>query len=387
MSVFESERSKDGDELRRLLAESNSEGVRQRAARALGDIDDRAAVEALIVAAREDDSETVRAAAVEGLDRHGEAAIEALLAAADGDARDMLDDDLPAMRMAAAAAVGRRDHPGATSALLELVEDDHWRVRARAIRALGEIGDPRAVGAVAAAAGDERGVVRRAAATALGDLGGPEARDPLVALLDDGVASVRAAATRALGALEGVEATDELVAMLDDDAERVRRAAVYGVLDTLSTVPTERSHDLREEVVAALSAVDDAVVGALAEVLEEGRGARRRRNTAWLLGRVLEEPDEVAVAALVAALDDEDAQVGQFAATSLVAIDGRAVERELIDFLDEPADPAARARAAFALGKVGGDRARERLDALVDEAEDEQVRERAFAALSRLGRM
>jgi HEAT repeat protein len=42
-------------------------------------------------------------------------------------------------------------------------------------------------------------------------------------------------------------------------------------------------------------------------------------------------------------------------------------------------------KAAFTLGKVGGERARRELDQLIDQTDDEEVRKRAFSALSKLG--
>jgi len=58
----------------------------------------------------------------------------------------------------------------------------------------------------------------------------------------------------------------------------------------------------------------------------------------------------------------------------------------LLDVLENPeVSGSARAKAAFTLGKVGGERARRELDQLIDQTDDEEVRKRAFSALSKLG--
>jgi HEAT repeat protein len=76
----------------------------------------------------------------------------------------------------------------------------------------------------------------------------------------------------------------------------------------------------------------------------------------------------------------------QFAATSLTELGGEAVEDRLLALVDDTDAPTqARAQAVFALGKVGGQRSRQRVDKLLDETEDEQIRKRAFSAISKLG--
>ena len=55
----------------------------------------------------------------------------------------------------------------------------------------------------------------------------------------------------------------------------------------------------------------------------------------------------------------------------------------LVDDTDAPTE--ARAQAVFTLGKVGGERSRQRIDKLLDETESEEIRKRAFSAISKLG--
>ncbi|MFB6156216.1 MAG: HEAT repeat domain-containing protein [Haloferacaceae archaeon] len=409
MSLFQHHREGDVEELTRLLEGSDSPAVRRRAAEMLSDFDPEATVgpepedgtaetvvETLVAAATADDDVEVRAAAVDALDDLGAAALERFVAELEGvsagDRADWavareyvnaLSSDRPEVRMAAAAVLGRIGDGSAVGPLTDLLDDPEPRVRARVVRALGRIGDRRANDPVAARLEDPNAAVRREAAVALGKLGG-EVVDPLVVALDDGNEGVRRAAVDSLGDLGREAAVDPLVGALDDGSGTVRRAAVFAVVELLSDAPAERSHEMRDSVVSELRTVDDdAVVEPLVELLREGQQLRQRRNAAWLLGRVA-STDDRAADALVDALDDDDDAVTRFASTSLAEMDVD-VEGKLLDVLDRSAAAEARAMAAFTLGRVGGERARERLDALVDETDDERVRERALGALSKLG--
>jgi len=406
MSLYQLERTGDVQELIGYARRSDNTEIRARAAELLGNFPEhderRDVVEALVTVAREDDSDAVTAAAVDALDRLGGDAIERLIADAaganlDGDGADWmkarafvraLSADLPELRMAAANGLAQLEHTDAVPDLVDRFDDADSRVRARAARACGLIGDPRATGSLEPLLTDNSGAVRRAAAEALGNIGNRQALGALLPLYEDGDERVRRVAVGAFGNFDNERPVEYLVASLTDDAAAVRRTAVYSLVELLANVPTEQSHDIRETVVAELSETDDpSVVVPLVEILEESQQTAQRRNTAWLLGRVTEDAkrDRV-VDALVSALRAEDTMTAQFAATSLAELGGDAVERRLLELVEDESAPAeARAQAVFALGKVGGERSRRRLDALLDETDEDVVRQRAFSALSKLG--
>ncbi|WP_158056488.1 HEAT repeat domain-containing protein [Halorussus halophilus] len=401
-SLFELEKTGDADEITSLLTRSNSEAVRRRAAEILGDIDapDKLVLDPLVKAAKSDENDAVRAAAIDALDqRH---AVERLIReisdkeiSSDGAewARaeafaESLTDEQAELRMASANALGRIGSQAGTKPLVQRLGDPDPRVRARAARALGRIGDPRAVSALEKVLADSNVEVRREAADSLGRIGGEEALSALLGLLDDESETVRRIAANSLGNFGSAKPLDALISLLSDDIEAVRRAAVFSLIELLSNAPGQQSHKLRETMVEKLSATDHkSVVDSLVEILDEGRQAHQRRNAAWLLGRVTGDRNrEAAIEALAGVLDDEDGMTSQFAATSITNIGGEAAEDALLDLLDDTeASSAARAKAAFALGKVGGERARDRLDSIIDRTDDEQVRKRAFSALSKLG--
>jgi HEAT repeat protein len=407
MSLYQLERDGDAQELIRVLRESDKERVKTRAAELLGnfsDHDDRRDVVNALVGAAQSDSDAVTAAAIDSLDELGGNAIEQLIGDMagidlDADAADWvtakafmraLDADVPELRMAAANGLGRLEQTDSVPKLAERFEDPDPRVRARAARSAGKIGDSRATEPLSALLTDPKGAVRREAAEALGNIGNRQALQALLPMYEDDSEQVRRIAVGAFGNFENDRPVDYLVAALSDGSPGVRRTAVYSLVELLSNVPTERSHDIRETVVEKLSNTDDeSVVVPLVEILEESTQAAQRRNTAWLLGRVAgQEARQRVIEALIDALDDDDQMLRQFAATSLAELGGddNMVERRLLKLVDsDGTDPQVTGQAVFTLGKVGGDRSRKTLDKLIDDTEHDVVRKKAFSAISKLG--
>ncbi|KAA9406080.1 MULTISPECIES: HEAT repeat domain-containing protein [unclassified Haloarcula] len=407
MSLYELERDGKAQELIRLLRESDNERVKTRAAELLGNFDDhddrRDVVNALVDAAQSD-SDAITGAAIDSLDELGDDAITQLIGGMAGvdledDAADwvkakaymqVLDADVPELRMAAANGLGNLDQADAVPKLAERFEDPDPRVRARAARSAGKIGDSRATNPLENVLSDPKAAVRREAADALGNIGNRQALQALLPLYEDDDERVRRIAVGAFGNFGNDRPVDYLIEALSDESAAVRRTAVYSLIELLSNVPTDQSHEIRDTVVEKLSNTDDrSVVVPLVEILEESTQSAQRRNTAWMLGRVTsqEERDRV-IESLVDALDDDDQMLRQFAATSLAELgdDDNMVERRLLKIVqDDGVDPNVRGQAIFTLGKVGGERSRKTLDKLIDETEHDVVRKKAFSAISKLG--
>ena len=398
MSIYHLERTGNAGELCKLLGGSDSAAVRARAAEALGELEeaDEHVVEELIRAAVDDPDRSVRASAVDALDSLGGDALERLLARMDGfeptstDATpvdafvEALGHDMPELRMAAANAIARAEAVEATPALLSHLDDTDPRVRLRVVRAFGRVGDARSIEPLSSLATDPSPRMRREVATALGEVGHESALPGLTSLLDDDERAVKLAAVASMGKVSSSAPIERLVECLEEEDEEVRRAAVYAIVELLSNAPPERSHEMRIEVVDALSTSHGEVVSAaLADLLEESTEPHQRRNATWLLGRVT-DTGGLAIETLVAALDDDDEMVRQFAATSLAEIGTPAVEEALLDALDTTFGEG-RSMILFTLGKVGTEDARRRLVRLLDEVESIEIQEQALAALSRLG--
>jgi len=410
MSLYELERAGDVDGLVSALRTSDNPDITARAAEMLGELDDGTreghdVVTPLVTLAAETDEAEVTAAAVDALDRIGQEAIEELIAEMAGielgeDQQadwakakafsQALSADLPELRMAAANALGSLGKTDVLPQLLDALDDEDPRVRARVARAAGTLDDARACDALIGRLEDPSGEVRREAANALGQIGNRQALNALLGMFDDERPVVRRIAVGAMGNFGNARPVDGLIEALSDEDPSVRRTAVYSIIELLSNVPTDQSHEIRETVVDRLSETDDAsVVVPMVDILEESTQNRQRRNTAWLLGRVVGQDSGGygrIVEALVEALDDEDQMTRQFAATSLAEIGGTQVETRLLNVLDDEGRPTdVRAQAVFTLGKVGSERSRKRLDDLIDNTETEQLRKKAFSAISKLG--
>jgi HEAT repeat protein len=404
MSLYEYERDGNAQELIGALRRAKTPRVRRRAAEILGgfdDHDDRDDIINALVRAAEEDGE-VAAEAIDALNQLGQDALEQLLATMagvdiDDGAADWakakafvraLSADVPELRMAAANALGEVAVEDAVPELTAVFDDSDPRVRARAARATGLIGDPRATEPLTGLLGDPKASVRLEAAEALGSIGNRRALQALLELYDDSDQRVRRIAVSGFGEFDTDRPVEALIEALNDDASAVRRTAVYSLIQLLSNVPTDKSHEIRETVVERLSETDDTtVVEPLVEILTESTQAAQVRNTAWLLGRVMDdEQNHDAIDALVGVLQDGDQMAQQFAATSLAEIGGNYVERELLAIAeDDSADSTARGHAVFTLGNVGDEETGRRIEQLLDDTEDEQVRQKAFSALSKLG--
>ncbi|MEM4780725.1 MAG: HEAT repeat domain-containing protein [Halalkalicoccus sp.] len=400
MSLYQAEKDGDVETLAGYLERGETETVRERAATLLAGFEEEVATEALIEAVESDDSAAVRAEAIDSLDAIGVDAILECMSriaeferegGADWVAADevatVLESSAPEMRMAAASALGHLDEPRAVPVLVEALSDSDPRVRARVARACGTLGHARAVGPLATCLGDETAAVRREAAQSLGRIGTDGALSALFDRVDDPSETVRYVVVSALGESGRPEPVPALGEALSDPSPMVRRAAVLSIVELLSEAGSQQSHAIRERVEETLTETADvSVLDPLIEILESGEGSVQKRNAAWLLGQLAGEAHHrQAVDGLIALLDDDDGMSAQVAVTSLVSIGGTPVEQRLITFaLDEENDENARAKAVFALGQVGGERTRERLDRLIDTTDADAVRRQAFSAVSKL---
>jgi HEAT repeat protein len=435
MSLYQLERERDIDELVKTLRRSDNPSIRRRAAEIIGglfesdDVDEsdlllesetenelgiqmatedgsdaESVVDVLVSVVANDKNEGVRAAAIDALDQHSQEALEQVVAelsqkdldtAADWVAAqafaDVLDDEKPELRMAAATGLGRVGDPSVTAGLVKRLSDPDPRVRARSAVACGRIGDPRSVEPLEKRIQTDANVeVRRSTAEALGKIGTEGALKVLLSSADDPDSSVRRIIADSLGEFGSVQPVETLVEYLEDEDEGIRRTAMFSMVEILSNAPPQRSHDIREATADQLgSARGDEVIPPLADILTESSGTPQRRNAAWLLGRVVGSKARhrnTAREALIDALGSEDGMTAQFAATSLVKLEDADLESELIELvLDEESDETARSKALFVLGKIGGEEARTELGDFVDRTESDTLREQAFSALSKLG--
>src|SRR6266851_2919957 len=208
------------DALTRALGDRAPE-VRRTAAWALGELDDKRAVRPLSGALNDGVLE-VRLVAVWALGEIEDASAVPLLATATKD-RDSR------VRQQAAWALGEIEDAQGIASLKTLMRDPVADVRKTAIWALGEIEDGGAVSALAAALKDSDPEVRVLTAWALGEIEDDRAVEPLVGALKDSDEDVRATAAWALGEIESPRARDGLTTAQRDEVGSVRHAATWAL--------------------------------------------------------------------------------------------------------------------------------------------------------------
>jgi len=184
--------------------------VREKAAEAIGEIGDKRAVEPLINALKDEDSD-VRMEAAEALDQMGWKPGYVTEKAYYLVAKKEWDE---------AVKLGEP----AVEPLINALKDKE------AAEALVKIGDERAVEPLINALKDEDSGVRWEAAEALVKIGEP-AVEPLIHALKDEDSDVRAAAAKALGKIGDERAVEPLTEALEDESYQVREAAKKALAD------------------------------------------------------------------------------------------------------------------------------------------------------------
>jgi HEAT repeat protein len=211
-------------------------------------------------------------------------------------------------RSAAAELLGRCGLVRSRVALESLLERGSAEVRAAGVRALGRLGDPAvvtplletlhirrsvpaaivaqaalrigpsAIPALTQAAGDPNDSVRSTAVTVLGMQRAIDAVPTLIGVLDaDVVVTVRGYAARALGQIGDPRAVDPLIRAVRADPENAGVvAAALGELgdpmavEVLSSLVTNRSHDVATAAATSLTRCGDRGFAALRTLQTEG---------------------------------------------------------------------------------------------------------------------
>lgn len=199
---------------------------------------------------------------------------------------------------------------------------------------------------------DDTPELRRTAAESLGKIGDRSAVPALLPVLKDQTPSVRAAAAQALGRTASPTDTDvvaSLIRALQDPADRVKQVAAIAIGDI-------------EPPAAELRAVADLLRASDVQV-------RRAAVRALLLGET-----GPFMEALLALLDDPDADVRQGAVAALSLSGDQRAAAALAKRLSNDPSPAVRAEAAYHLGHLGGAGIRARLHAVLEKESDRGVR-------------
>ena len=258
--------------VRKLVQFMTDYAVRENALSSFRKIGDEKAVELIIRALRDKDSD-VRSAAIWALGEMGDLrAVEPII--------QCLKDKDKDVREEAVLVLGNMKDAKAVEPLIQALDDEETEVRSTAAETLGEIGDVRAVEPLIQAINDSDRVLRWKAAYSLGAIGDVRAVEPLIGVLKDKDEDLRKAAASALGRIGDMKATEPLIQALRDENE-----------------------DVRDDAVRSLGKLEvTGVSELLIEVLKHDPSRNVRMAAAWSLG---EMQDVNAVKALTQALMDD----------------------------------------------------------------------------------
>ena len=291
----------------------------------------------------------VRDLAIDALETRGEAVVGLL--------RRSLDDDDPAVVLAAVTALGRIGSREATSALLPLL-DERTDVAIAAAGALARIGDPAAFEPLLAHAGHPHAAVRQAIVGALNAIGHAEMPGRITALIESADPCLRESAVRIAGYFGYDSTVGALLARSEDPEETIRAAAI--------------EH---------LPFIDDARVF---PAVQKGLGDSSPKVRAAAARALARLESHGAHDALLWALRDGDLWVRYYAARALGERGERSAVPALVASAITDAAPHVRIAAFDALGLIGDARAVPALLECAGDA-DEDVAAAALRALGTLG--
>lgn len=334
-----------------ILTRDKDPRIRERAARALGAIGNKRAVDILIHSMGDNDVRVRRSVARALGQLQDPKAIDAVVGA--------LKDRDREIRLHVVTALGEIANPRAVIPLTKVLSDPNKRMRRKAVWGLGQIKDRDAIPALIGMLGDTDGVTRNNASDALAEIGRP-ALSKLIDVLDDKNWHVRLFACKALGTIGDPRATERLIRLTRDKEFRVRKYAVE-----------------------ALGKINDhKAIGALIPALQDNKSFVRR-HAAIALGQI---GDASVVKPLVsAALRETDYSTRESIAKSLKMSRAPGATKLLVDALqNRENDPKTRANAAHTLGFLEDSNTREvLLSVLRDNTDDPVVRQNATISLYR----
>jgi len=265
----------------------------------------------------------------------------------------------PAVCIAATEALGKVGGSEAVQVLIPCLRSYHTQIRAESARALGILSAVEATGAICKLLQDKEWEVRREAATALGKLNNPESLEPLAKALEDQDADVREAAAVALSRTGDRRAVPPLVLALKDEVAGVRRIAAAGLSridpDWVS-LPETRS--AAEKLKVAIQDAEPAVRFFVAQLLvnlgEMSPEALLGFSPEDQLASPAIKRKRMAINLFIALLEDRDRDTRQAAAEALGRLGGERAKQALIRAGNDP-DGDVAAATQMALQAVGAE--------------------------------
>jgi len=300
------------------LLRSGSQEKQLGAIRALGDMDDPAAVQPLLETLRKSDS-ALRIAALGALERF------AAPAAFDAVER-LLKDRHPGVRAAAVETLAKCDGTCAVPGLIRALKDSSWEVRRAAVEILGALGEPAAVDGLCRALNDKDRDVRAGAAMALGRIGDARGIYSLVLASLDSETTVRYASTSSLQQI---------------DRHWLRSEAAHRALPEIETALNHREYWVRHSAIKLREQINSVVP-------EKSKWPQPDVSTAPIPD--LSPPSALAI--LNDLLHDRDSDLRSAAAAALGRLrekDAKNILTEAVRDGDHPVQPTAPGALAVSL--------------------------------------
>jgi HEAT repeat protein len=353
----------------RVLGCQESAEIRQRAARALGELGNPSPLEPLLSVKTSSDNVDWNVPTPEeiGIER----AVGPLIA--------VLADKNEKVRCAAIDALAQIGDGRSIEPLIGLLADENKEVRNTAIKALGQMGDARAVQPLNAIFGEHPYVV----ANALSEIGS-SAVEPLVTALGDSSKDVRCAAAWALGKIGDLATVPPLVAALRniDRETAFSAAAALRQIVILTVKPLIQAFEYHQDIPVAAEEIakwmgTSEITDLLMVML------RTYTERCLVLGGQISDPVSLIWIGDACRNLDHALRGAVSAAYALGAIGEKKAVHPLIAASKSEDSPLRRA-AAWALGQIRESRATEALVATLKDDEGE-VRRTAAEALDQMG--
>ncbi len=260
---------------------------------------------------------------------------------------------LPEDRLRAAEELGKAKNPNTVETLLAALQDENVDVRSMAAWALSEIKDVRAIDPlIQALPKDLNGKI----ATAVCQMGSA-AVDPLIHAMEDGREDIKKKAQILLKRIQDPHSEESLVASLSDDDSATR---IHASWELKGLIREKKTPAILEALLASLNDVEAEVRNNCAEALGEIKEPRAvdplmaalkdpltLKSAARSLGEI---KDARAIPALLKIMADPDKQNRECAAAALARIGAPSVE-PLLGLLGA-ADLNTRENAIWALGEI-----------------------------------
>jgi HEAT repeat protein len=259
----------------------------------------------------------------------------------------------PVVCIAAAEALGKIGGSEAVAALIPCLGREHTQIRAECARTLGIMGAIEATAPICKLLEDKEWEVRREAAGALGKLKNSETIEPLAKVLDDEDGDVREAAAVALGKMGDRRAVGPLVLALKDEVATVRRIAAAGLSridpDWISLPETRTAAEkLKEAIQDAEPAVRYFVAQLLVNLGEMSPEALLGFTPEDQLASPATKRRRMGTNLFIALLEDRDRDIRQAAAEALGRLGGERARQALMCAVGDPdGDVAAAVQMAL----------------------------------------